>query len=73
MSMQMYAIKCKEGYLKVARDSTFILCTIDKASVYKDVDTVTSTLKSLAIPEKSKLTNLRIAELTITENDFYQA
>lgn len=71
--MLMYTIKSDEGYLKVASDNTFILCTLHKASVYKDIDTVLLLIDSLNANEKGKPTNLRIAQLTITENDYYHS
>lgn len=68
--MKLYALKCRDGYLRLAPDESFTLVKLDKASVYP------SEKKSRLIDfvqQHQEIEALRLVELILTEIDLYHS
>lgn len=65
----MYVIKSDQGYLRIPKDGPLEVTSMEKASVYTDFKKCRDIMEASA--EELAISGLRIAEITITEKDYF--
>ena len=63
VSINMYALKCKEGYIKVEADGGKIV-GMNKASVYGSMESLRTAVEGIELPE-----GILVVELIISERE----
>ena len=68
MVIKLYALKCKDGYLRVSNTDCYQCVEMDKASVFP-LEKSTVLKENLERAKNNGMVDVRIVELIVTENE----
>ena len=68
MDIKLYALKCKDGYLKVSNTDCYHCVEMDKASVFP-LEKFTVLKENFERAKNNGMVDVRIVELIVTENE----